>query len=304
MKVLLATDASDCADVALELASGLAWPADTTIRVAMVVPASETVIGMAWAPPVAVPVDELDADLLKDAEAVLARAAGRLARPGLTVERAVLRGRAGSAIVADAESFSAELIVMGSRGHGEIASMLLGSVSAEVVDHAPCPVLVARTSKLERLVLADDGSAFARAAERVVAEWPIFAPVAVEVVSVVPPSFAWQSGLAAVGPSAEGLEQAIRADMNEHQHVVEEAAQRLARAGHRAGTSVVEGQPAAELIRVAADRGADLIVLGTHGRTGLARLLLGSVARNVLLHASTSVLIVRATGSAQPAAGA
>ena len=54
-----------------------------------------------------------------------------------------------------------------------------------------------------------------------------------------------------------------------------------------------EGDPAAEIIRFAAEAGSDLIVMGTHGRTGLERLLLGSVAEKVMRDAPCSVLVVK-----------
>lgn len=55
----------------------------------------------------------------------------------------------------------------------------------------------------------------------------------------------------------------------------------------------LEGDPAAELVRYAADAGIDLIVMGTHGRTGVERLLMGSVAEKVLRDAPCSVLVVK-----------
>jgi nucleotide-binding universal stress UspA family protein len=55
----------------------------------------------------------------------------------------------------------------------------------------------------------------------------------------------------------------------------------------------LEGDPAAEIVRYAADAGSDLIVLGTHGRTGLERLLMGSVAEKVMREAPCSVLVVK-----------
>jgi nucleotide-binding universal stress UspA family protein len=54
-----------------------------------------------------------------------------------------------------------------------------------------------------------------------------------------------------------------------------------------------EGDPATEIIRFAAESGIDLIVMGTHGRTGLERLLLGSVAEKVMREAPCSVLVVK-----------
>ena len=79
---------------------------------------------------------------------------------------------------------SADLVVVGSRGHGLIATMVLGSTASEVVDHAPCPVLVARSGSLGSIAFADDGSASARAAEALITTWPIFAHRHVEVLTV------------------------------------------------------------------------------------------------------------------------
>lgn len=55
----------------------------------------------------------------------------------------------------------------------------------------------------------------------------------------------------------------------------------------------LQGEPATEIVRYAADAGMDLIVMGTHGRTGLARLLMGSVAEKVMRDAPCSVMVVK-----------
>ena len=67
---------------------------------------------------------------------------------------------------------------------------------------------------------------------------------------------------------------------------------------------LVEGDPAASIVKVAEDTPCDLIVLGTHGRTGLRRLLMGSVAEHVLRKAPCSVLVVKAPEPDSPALGA
>lgn len=77
---------------------------------------------------------------------------------------------------------------------------------------------------------------------------------------------------------------------------VDEAVAALRRAGGLADSEVREGDAADQLMRAASERGADLVVVGTRGLHGLGRLLLGSVARNVLLHAPASVLVVRSLG--------
>ncbi|HWH37046.1 MAG TPA: universal stress protein [Candidatus Limnocylindrales bacterium] len=300
MRVLLATDGSEPADVARHLLTGIDWPAGSTIRVVTAVEGASALFGMPWAMPTTPRVDRYEEDLVAQAESVLEAAARGLSRTGIATERAVMRGRAASAIAHEAAEWGADLVVVGSRGHGSIATMLLGSVSAEVVDHAPCPVLVARSRTLSRIVLGHDGSEHASAAEELLREWPIFRRCAVEVTSVVPTPVAWYSGL---GPamsieSAEFYREGLEQSMREHEEVAAGAAKRLIEAGLHAASSVVEGLPAAELIRVADDRQADLIMIGTHGRTGLGRLLLGSVARNVLTHAPVSVLVVRPTTGA------
>jgi nucleotide-binding universal stress UspA family protein len=207
----------------------------------------------------------------------------------------VVRDRAASAIIDEASAFAADVVIVGSRGHGTIASLLLGSVSSEVVDHAPCPVLVARTGGVSSIVLATDESPSARAAEAVVAEWPIFVEVPIFVVSVADVVRPWTTGVAPTMYSqmVEAYGDELREAKAEHQRMATEAAARLGAAGRQVGADAREGDAAAEIITVAQQRRADLIVLGSRGRTGLTRLVLGSVARNVLSGSSASVLVVR-----------
>jgi nucleotide-binding universal stress UspA family protein len=297
MKILLATDGSDSAQVALELVHSIDWPDGSTIRVISVIEPAETALSGAWMPALAQDLERQAEDLLTSARSAVEHAAGKLARDGLTIEHEVFEGRPGSCIVEDAAHFAADLIVIGSRGHGTIGSMLLGSVSAEVADHAPCPVLVARGPRLTRLILGADGSEYARAAEQWLERWPIFGKTAIEVASVAPVGASWARGLAlsAYSPSAAEYAESDRLQVDDHQHVADASAQHLRAAGLRAEAHVAEGDPAHELIRIAAADAADGIVIGTHGRTGLKRLIMGSVARNVMLHARCSVLIVRPT---------
>ena len=295
MRVLLATDGSDAAGVALELVRSITWPEGSVIRVVSVIEPVEATLSAAWAPAVAQDIEEQADELLASAEVVVEHAARALAGCGAQIEREVMRGRPGTCVVEDAGEFGADVIVVGSRGHGEIAAMVLGSVSAEIADHAPCPVLVARRPRLTRVILATDGSEYALAAEEVLERWPIFGHAAIEATSVAYLGMPWTSGLAlsAYAPSGENYAESGREIIADHRKICGAAAERLGRAGLRAMPRVAEGDAAHELIRIATDDQADLIVLGTHGRTGLTRLILGSVARNVMLHAPCSVLVVR-----------
>jgi nucleotide-binding universal stress UspA family protein len=143
-------------------------------------------------------------------------------------------------------------------------------------------------------VLADDGSDCARVAENLVASWPIFAKAAIEVTSVAYVGMPWTSGLALSAYAVpEDYGDSAQAIVAEHQQVADSAVHRLTSVGLRATAHVVQGDAGSELIRVARDEQADMIVMGTHGRTGFRRLVLGSIARNVMQHAPCSVLISR-----------
>jgi nucleotide-binding universal stress UspA family protein len=238
--------------------------------------------------------EERDARHLREA---IGRAETDLKRDGVSVDGFLVRGRPASSIVDEAAGMNADLVVVGSRGHGTIATMVLGSTAAEVVDHAPCPVLVARSDELGTLAFADDGSAPARSAEAVLTSWPVFAGAHVSVVTVaevaVPVAAGFTPGLydqvlESYSRSADEAREATAAE-------AETATQRLAAAGLDAEAVALEGDAATEIVRFAETRRIGTVVMGTRGHTGLTRLILGSVARNVLLHAHCSVLIVRAT---------
>lgn len=137
MRILLALDGSSSSVEARDLVLSLPWPDGTaiTLLTAYDIPTAwlgdTAMAGGDW-------LGEAEDGLRRNAEAELERLAGPLTGGGWSVDRRVVRGRAASVILAAAEELAADLVVVGSRGHGAIASMLLGSVSAEVADHARC----------------------------------------------------------------------------------------------------------------------------------------------------------------------
>jgi nucleotide-binding universal stress UspA family protein len=106
----------------------------------------------------------------------------------------------------------------------------------------------------------------------------------------VPPMVLYGEGLMALPPPP---------DLN----AIREKLRQWEAPGIRLEPAVVEGDPAAEIQRLAAETPCDLIVLGTHGRKGLLRLLMGSVAEQVVRHAACPVLTVRASLAAPILAG-
>lgn len=297
MRILLAVDGSVSSDRATELVSTFPLPPESVIRVVAVQQPFVDVLALSWASVGERGTgdeteEEQAARHLKEA---IERAEITLKRPDLTLEGFLVRGRPASAIVDEAGAMEADLVVVGSRGHGTIATMILGSTASEVVDHAPCPVLVARSGTLGTVALADDGSESARAAESVVAAWPLFADREISVVGVAETGVPVAAGFTP-GLYDQVLESYTRSVDDARQAVAETSqavANRLSDLGRMATTVVLDGDPATEIVRHATERRTGTIVMGTRGRTGLARLLLGSVARKVLVHAPCSVLIVR-----------
>jgi nucleotide-binding universal stress UspA family protein len=292
MRILLALDGSAGAETACELVGNLSWPVPSRIDALRVIAPFFDVFAMPSVEFDATVEDALGAAAVREE---LVAATHDLVAPTLAVETHVIVGRVASVIVETAERLRSDIIVMGSRGHGPIVSMILGSVSAEVADHAPCPVLIARTPTCTRALVALDGTPVADRIVDTVAEAAYLRDVHLEAISVAP-STAPGPGVmlsGAYGMPITWYEDAVGIARRTLEEGVATAAQRLRSSGLDASWSVYEGDPAATIIEVAKRTGADLVVVGTHGRTGLSRLLLGSVARNVLQHAHASVLVLR-----------
>jgi len=285
MKILFATDGSDSALQAQKLIASISWPAGTRLLALHVLPSLG--LGMTTA---------ADEERRRAVDGTLDATTRALAGAGREVNSLAKVGRPASTIVDDAREIEADLVVVGSRGHGAVVSAVLGSVAAEVVDYAPCPVLVARSDRITGLVLAHDGSPGASQAEAILLTLPVLSSLPIRVLS------AWNVPLTQIGDptgvsmiSGDLYDELVRDARKYATDVAVAAAGRLKSAGRNAIPQVVEGS-ASEAISSSA-RPTDLIVMGTRGQTGLARLLLGSVARGVLHHAHSSVLFVPAVAT-------
>jgi nucleotide-binding universal stress UspA family protein len=179
-----------------------------------------------------------------------------------------------------------DLIVVGTHGRTGLSRFLLGSVAEKVVRHAPCSVLVARgePAAFQHVLCAVDFSQASRAATQRAGE---LAGESIDLLhSVEPPP--WY----AVEPQFEGfLEDLDRRGA----HVLREWAAELATKTRVPVASIVRvGQAAAQVVGVLdRDLRYDLLVVGSHGRTGIKRVLLGSVAEQLVRHARCSVLVAR-----------
>jgi nucleotide-binding universal stress UspA family protein len=289
MRVLLATDGSDDAKAATRYLTRFPLPAATQLRVlsAVVLPPSALDIP---------PVREYWASLLEEgrriADGALAEFAGRW--PDTRAE--VQEGDPREVIPRVAREWEPDLVVIGARGLGAVAGVVLGSVSTAVVHHVSCPVLVVKGGRtaLQRAVVAVDGSADSLAAARFFAGLPLPAGLALRLLAVaeapaVPP------GPAAILAAAS---ESVAVNLLRHRREVLDGVLSRVESEFRGKVaaierSVVVGRPPHEVTSAANEPGIDLVVVGARGLGAIERLVLGSVSDRVLRHAECPVLVVK-----------
>ena len=215
---------------------------------------------------------------------------------GIQPTRLVADGVPFDEIVGAAKAWRADLIVIATHGYTGLKHVLLGSTTERVVGHAPCPVLVVRSR-------AQRGKKAAFSPGRVRS---ILAPVdfsassrgAVQYALALAQQYEAQLCLLHV---IKPYQADLLVDTTESQRDVRVAAHqslaKLADATKKAwphtGRELRRGHPVDTITALAKRTNADLIVMGTHGRSGVTRAILGSVAERVVRHAPCSVLVVR-----------
>jgi nucleotide-binding universal stress UspA family protein len=196
-------------------------------------------------------------------------------------------------ILTKAEEWQADLIIVGSHGQTSAAAALLGSVTDSVIRHAHCPVLIVRPGERTRRIVAgtdfSDPSlpavkAAADEANRVGGELTVVHSLNLVWAPAAYPAMAFG-----------GAPFNISADQIKELEVIatQQLEESLKQLNVSAETLVTTGPAGTALIEVASERKAETVVVGTVGRTGLRRALLGSVAETVAKGAACSVLIVR-----------
>jgi nucleotide-binding universal stress UspA family protein len=229
----------------------------------------------------------------------------------LAVEYLLRAGDPAAAVLAAAAERECDLIVMGTHGRTGLGRLLTGSVAEAVLRHAHCPVLVVRTT--EHPCTTPGTRSHAEEPRSTAAKGRSMQPIAT---IVHPTDFSECSGVAL---------RVARALAGEHAaHLILLHVVTLIAVPHLDEPATVEdpetcrqnlealcgcldaadlkypvsarlklGESAAEILRTADETGCDLLVMGTHGRTGLGRLLMGSVAEEVLRHARCPVLMIK-----------
>lgn len=295
-RILLATDFSDASEEAGRQAHAIAAR-------------DHAILGLVHAIPAPMPADAQipawlasqvpnSVEMGRRAREAVEKKRGDLSTGGVTVELFVEEGEGHTAIVKLAETFGADLLVVGSHGRTGLARLVLGSVAERVVREAPCPVLVARSSPAAGpVVTATD---FSEASKRGLRAAALEASrTGSPLVALHVFDLGWP-GATAFAVDASGLSaslsdsEALRKANEDLKAIVDEATKGLA---VQATCEVLVGEPASTIVRRAEEVGARLVAVSTHGRTGLARMVLGSVAERVVRLAHSSVLAVHGAKS-------
>jgi universal stress protein E len=239
------------------------------------------------------PFGPLDLRFIGEQEATLRAALVRQAErtgladlPGFAADRIQLTADAPDRAIVDlAQRVAADLIVVGAHEGGALHRLLLGSTADGVIHRAPCPVLVGRSPE-----------SFPPARVEVAVD---LSPVSAQALRQ---GLAFLDGLGVDRGETEALFVLSPLEIASSLHFSSEQIERFAREELRrfldengAALPLVQmrcGYPWEEIVAALKERRADLLILGTHGRHGFERLLLGSVAFEVLHKASCNLLVV------------
>lgn len=232
------------------------------------------------------------ANALHDELASLGR---EIQRDGAVVETRVAFDLPHAAILAAAREAQADLIVMSTHGRSGIGRWISGSVADQVMRHADVPVLLVPAARSQawpedralRVLVPLDGSALA--AEALGPAQELAQATAAEVLlmhAVDSPAYRYTDAY-------PYTLYALDARLREAREGLEPVASELRARGLTVHVHASTGSPATAIVDLARERGADAIVMATHGSGGLTRLLMGSVATGTIERANVPVLVVR-----------
>jgi nucleotide-binding universal stress UspA family protein len=305
--LLVATDLSPIADLALDRAIAIAARTPGAVRLTLALahpgyaasPAMgpmESAAVAAWA--------AAAATLRADGERALAARLARATAAGVPAALVTRDGAPDDVIPALATELGCDLVVVGTHGRTGIRRFALGSVAEHVVRRSPVSVLVSRGStggEHHRILVATDFSPAAdQAAREALAVAAADAHVELAHAWTYPPGAFGLDALAGRTAALDALRAALTAGAEERgQALAAELAASPEARGRTVTFRLLEGPTASALTHHAETHHHDLVALGTHGYRGFRRLLLGSVAEATVRHAPCSVLVAHAA-SASP----
>jgi nucleotide-binding universal stress UspA family protein len=278
MKLLIAVDSANTTQVLVDAVGLRPWPEGTTAQVLSVV-ADTDVPEEVWRE-FGYKKEAVGREMENRGKQITSLSVEQLKGVGIPAEVVLSRGDPRHLIPFFARKWSSEIIFVRAHVRKDFQHWMLGSVARAVVTSAPCTVQIVRNQTKDRhtldsprrLLLATDGSETSMAAAKALARRPWPQGSEFKIVTVEEP---WL-----IKPSSTML------NINRAEEV-------LASAGLKATADVLDGNAKEAILEEAKKWNADLIVVGSHGRRGFKRLLLGSVSEAVAMSAHCSVVVVR-----------
>ena len=272
-KLLLSTDGSEFSEGAIREAINLAKRCSSKLLVVSIIEMDPEL--EALAPDL---VEKFERETRRHLESVKER----VAKEGVDCEIIVHEGEEPyQYIVDEADKQQVEMIVMGRRGRTGLKRLMMGSVTARVIGHATRNILVVpRAAHItwKSIVIATDGSKYSEAAAK-------------EALSLAKTTCANLYAIAVTRPDAVPERIKLSEDALRDIKISAE------KEGIKIAISLVKEKPHESIhesiIEYAKEKNADIIVMGSHGRTGISRLLMGSVTERVIGHAECAVLVVK-----------
>ena len=278
MKIILAVDGSKYSRWAVDLLLRLPLAMEPEIYVMHVVDL-ERLTHPLLPPPLALQYSgtmrkEIEKDLA-ESQRLTARVAAQVRGQWKRVRPVNEKGHVAEKIITRAQKEKADLIILGSRGLGDIKAFLLGSVSQQVATYAFCSVLIVKKKirAFKKIHVAVDGSKNSETAVRFFSSR--FLPKNIE---------------GYVVHARNDLSHSMKIPV---EPVEKKAGREMRLAGFKMLPMSLTGHPAEEIVETARKKGADLVVVGSRGLTGFKRYLLGSVSHKVMKYCDCSVLVVR-----------
>jgi nucleotide-binding universal stress UspA family protein len=294
-RILCPVDFSDFSRRALAHAVAIARWYESTItlfHVSAVVPVAAFPPGAAVPPSAGLMAEDRDAAL-----GALKRFAEAEAGPNAAVEFDISEGSTAGEILAAADRLPADLLVMGTHGRSGFERLVLGSVTERVLAKARCPVLTVPRGVpdiapvpavlFKRIVCAIDFSECSRHAltyAMSIAQEADAHLIVVHVLELPPDDVLAQ---------IRDLQDYVAMAEVDGEARLKEAVPDSVRAYCTVDTVLATGKPYREILRIAGEQQADLIVIGSHGRGAIDRLLFGSTAQHLVRHATCPVLTLR-----------
>lgn len=238
--------------------------------------------------------------------------AKELQAEGISASTAIAYKDAAQRITEFAENNQVDLIVMSSHGHTGVKRWILGSVAQKVVQSTCIPVLLVKSKssevtriELKKILLSLDGSAFSEISipyAEELAQGSDTEIILLQVVEPPPPVADAPPGWANGAPLnwADYSDKLIKQMRAQSTQYLEKVKADLQAKGIKIRTNIAVGKAADKVMDVARLEGVDLIIMGTHGRSGISRWVYGSVANRIMSESVQPVLLVRPCPPASP----